>query len=53
MVIALFQVNKKDGKSGFFEKTFLLVEISMKITFGIFSLILSNVKVNFNDWKLN
>lgn len=33
MVIGLFQIDNKDKKSSFFEKTFLLVNISMDIAF--------------------
>lgn len=49
MVIASFIVDDKDGKSCFFEKTFLLVDISMNIIFGMPFLNLSNVKIDFND----
>lgn len=49
IVIVLFQVDNKDERSHFFEKTFLLTDISMVVVFEILFLTLSNVKVNFND----
>lgn len=53
MVITSFSINDIDKKSQFFKTTFLLVEISMNVAFEIFFFILSNVKVNFIDQKLN
>lgn len=52
MFIALFQVLNKNKKFCFFQKTFLWAEISMNITFGIFFLTLSHVKVNFHNRQL-
>lgn len=56
MVIAFFLIENKDGKSCFFEETFLLTDINMDVAFTIFFFTLSNVKVNFTDlelrWKL-
>lgn len=49
MIIALVQVDDKDGKSHFFEKTLLLADISMDITFRIRFFMLNNVKVTFNN----
>lgn len=49
MVIALFQIDEKDKKSRFFEETFILADISINITFGIFFLTLNNVKIDFNN----
>lgn len=51
-VIDFFLVDNIDGKSRFFEKTFLLVDISINITFEMSFLILNNVKINFIDQKL-
>lgn len=48
MIITTFLVNNKNKKSRFLEETFLLIEISMNIAFGIFFLILSNIKIDFN-----
>ena len=45
MVIAVFQVLDKLGRSCFFYETFWLVEISIKMVFGIFFIIFSNVDV--------
>lgn len=52
IVIAFFWIDNKNGKSCFFKRTFLLADISINITFGMFFLILSNVKDNFTDQKL-
>lgn len=52
MIITSFQLDDKDRESYFFEETFLLADISMDITFGILSLILGNVKINFNNQEL-
>lgn len=52
IMIALVQLDDKDRKSRFFEKTFLLADISLNIAFGMLFLILSNVKINFENRKL-
>lgn len=52
MIIALAQVDHKDEKFRFFEETFLLAYIGLKIAFEILFFILSNIEVKFNDWKL-
>lgn len=49
MVIASFQVDYKDRKSHFFKETFLLVDISISVAFGMIFLTLSNVRVNFKN----
>lgn len=49
LVITLFEVDDKDGNSRFFEKTFLLINISIDIIFVMFFFTLSNVKVDFNN----
>lgn len=46
--MVLFQMNDKDEKFCFFEKTFLFANISIDMIFGIFLLTLSNVETNFN-----
>lgn len=48
-VIAWFQLDNKDKKFYFFEKTILLAYIYMNVIFGISFPILSNVKINFNN----
>lgn len=52
IVIALFQINDWDKKFRFFKETFLLANISIDIAFRILFLILSNIKLNFNNQKL-
>lgn len=52
MVITSFSINNKDEMSSFFEKTFLLADISMNIAFRMIFLTLSNIKVNFTKQKL-
>ena len=47
MVLASFQVEDKLGRAWFFQKTFLLADISAKIVLGIAFLTLSNVNVQF------
>lgn len=51
-VITSFLVDNKNKKFRFFEESFLLIHISINITFEIFFLTLSNVKINLNNWKL-
>lgn len=43
IVIALFQMDDKEGKSCFFKKTILLADISIDISFKMIYFILSNV----------
>ena len=43
----MFSIEGKVRRSHFFEKTFLLVDISMNITFGMSFFILSNVEIDF------
>lgn len=52
IVIALFKVDNKNGKSDFFEEIFWLADISMDIVFKIFFLTLSNLEVKFNNRPL-
>lgn len=52
IVIVSSQLNDKDKKSHFFEDTFGLPDISINVTFGIFFLTLSKVKVKVNDSEL-
>lgn len=49
IVINTFLVEDKNRRSQFFEKTFLLADLSINIVLKIFFLTLSNVKVNFVD----
>lgn len=52
MVIVLFEINDKDKKTRFFEKTFLLADISIDVAFKVLFLSLTNVEVNFNNRQL-
>lgn len=52
MIVVLFQIDDKESKSCFFEKTFLLADMSIYITFEIFVPILSNFEFNFNNSEL-
>ena len=52
IVIPSFFMEDKEEKYRFFEKTFLLVNISIDIAFKILFLILSNIKIDFNDCYL-
>ena len=47
MVIAGFQVLNKLNHSRFFQKTFLLTNISIKVVLGMFFLSFSNVDIQF------
>ena len=52
MLIAALQVVDKLGRSRFFQKTFLLVDISMEVVLGMPFLTFSNVDVQFAEKKL-
>lgn len=52
MIIALFQIDDKDINFSFFEKTFLLIDMSREVALRILFPILSNVEVNFNNREL-
>lgn len=52
MIITLFQVDYKDGKSRFFEQTFPLADININVAFGMLFFTLGNVKANFNNQNL-
>ena len=52
MVVAAFTVMNKTNKVKFFEKTFLIANVSPKVVFGILFLILSDADVNFFGWEL-
>lgn len=47
MVLAVFYIKHKLGQVKFFDKTFLVPDISIDIIFGILFLLLSNVNVQF------
>ena len=52
MVIAAFQVIDKLGRSRFFQKTFLLADISIEVVLGMPFLIFSNADIQFAKKKL-
>ena len=52
MILIDFQVKDKLGRAQFFQKTFLLANISAEIVIGMLFLILSNTNVQFIKKKL-
>ena len=52
MVVAAFLVEDKANQVRFFEKTFLVANVSSEIVVGIFFLILSGVDVDFLGCEL-
>ena len=52
MIMTAFQVLDKLGHSWFFQKTFLLVDISIEVVLGILFLALNNVNIWFTKKKL-
>ncbi len=52
MVVSTFSVSDKDGKERFFEKIFLLADVSLDIVFGIPFLTMTNADVNFQAQDL-
>ena len=52
MVVAAFLVVDKANQVKFFEKTFLLANVSLKVVFGMFFLTLSSIDVDFSGQKL-
>ena len=51
MVVANFSVTDKANWVRFFEKTFLVTNISLKVVFGMLFLTLSSANIDFLDWK--
>lgn len=52
MIIVSFLMKNKNKRFRFFEEIFLLADISINVAFGMLSLTLSNVEVNFTNWEL-
>ena len=52
MVLISFQVKDKLGKARFFQKTFLLDNVSMEVVLRISFLTLSNANIQFAEKKL-
>ena len=52
MVVATFSVTDKANQVRFFEKTFLVANISLEVVLGILFLTLNSADVDFLDWEL-
>ena len=52
MVVAAFLITDKVNQVSFFEKTFLVANISMKVVLLILFLTLSGTDIDFLDWEL-
>ena len=52
MVVAAFSVMDKANRVRFFEKTFLMANVSPEIVLGMLFLTLSNVDIDFSGQKL-
>ena len=52
MIIAAFLVVDKANRVRFFEKTFLMANISPEVVFVMPFLTLSSVNIDFSDWEL-
>ena len=48
MVVAAFLMVNKANQVKFFEETFLVVNVSLKVVFGMLFLILSNADIDFS-----
>lgn len=49
ILIASFLIKDKNKRICIFEITFLLINLEINITLGIFFLILGNIKINFTN----
>ena len=52
IVVVAFSVVDKANQVGFFEKTFLVANISLEVVFGMFFLTLSSADIDFSDQEL-
>ncbi len=52
MVVSTFSVSDKDGRERFFEKSFLLADVSPNIMLGMPFLTMSNADIDFQAWDL-
>ena len=52
IVVAAFLVTDKIDQVRFFEKTFLVTNVSLEVVHRMLFLILSIVQIDFLDWKL-
>ena len=53
MVVAAFLMTNKANRVKFFEKTFLVPNVSLEIVFGMPFLTLSGANVDFLDWEFH
>ena len=53
MVLAIFQLEDKQGRTRFFQETFLVADTAMEIVLGIPFLTLNKVEINFAERELN
>lgn len=53
IIIAFFLINDQNQKSHFFQKTFILAEISMDTDYRILFFILSNIKVKLQNQEFD
>ena len=52
IVVTAFSVEDKANRVRFFEKTFLVANVSPEVVFGMLFLTLSNIDVDFSGWEL-
>ena len=52
MVVVAFLVTDKANHVIFFKETFLMANVSPKVVFGMFFLILNDANIDFLDWEL-
>ena len=52
IVVVVFSVVDKANRVRFFEKTFLVANVSLEVVFGMSFLTLSNADVDFSSWEL-
>ena len=52
IVLADFQIENKLSKAWFFQKTFLIVNITLEVIFGMSFLTFSNIDIQFEQKKL-
>ena len=51
IVVAAFSITDKANWVKFFEKIFLVANVSLEVVFGMFFLTLSNIDIDFLDWN--
>ena len=52
IVVAAFSMINKANQIRFFEKTFLIADVSLEVVFEISFFTLSDADIDFLDWKL-